>query len=112
MLDIKYIKENIEAVRTNCENRGVQVDLDALLNDVDVVGVGAHGMEQHGLLDSGKSMDVFDDIRAPDQGPQNAREVVEHRRVDSAELVVQCLRGTDRSPHASPNGSVPCCWRS
>lgn len=31
MLDIKYIRENIDAVRTNCSNRGVSIDLDGLL---------------------------------------------------------------------------------
>lgn len=31
MLDIKWIRENKEKVFTNCQNRGVRVDLDALL---------------------------------------------------------------------------------
>lgn len=31
MLDIKFIRENIDAVRENVKNRGVSVDLDALL---------------------------------------------------------------------------------
>ena len=31
MLDIKFIRENQDAVRKNCENRGVKCDIDALL---------------------------------------------------------------------------------
>ncbi|TAN32964.1 serine--tRNA ligase [Patescibacteria group bacterium] len=31
MLDIKYIRENAEAVKENCANRGVAADIDALL---------------------------------------------------------------------------------
>ena len=31
MLDRKFILENLEAVKTNCANRGVQVDVDALV---------------------------------------------------------------------------------
>ncbi len=31
MLDIKFIRENSEAVKKNCENRGIKCDIDALL---------------------------------------------------------------------------------
>jgi seryl-tRNA synthetase len=31
MLDIKYIRENVEEVRQNCKNRGLKVDIDKLL---------------------------------------------------------------------------------
>jgi seryl-tRNA synthetase len=31
MLDIAYIRENIDAVRTNCKNRGVVADIDAVV---------------------------------------------------------------------------------
>jgi seryl-tRNA synthetase len=31
MLDIKFIRDNLELVKQNCKNRHVKVDLDALL---------------------------------------------------------------------------------
>ena len=31
MLDIKYIREHAEEVKKNCENRGIKVDVDRLL---------------------------------------------------------------------------------
>lgn len=31
MLDIKFVRENLDAVKTNCANRGVKVDMDRLL---------------------------------------------------------------------------------
>ena len=31
MLDLHYIRENLDLVRQNCRNRGVEVDLDALV---------------------------------------------------------------------------------
>jgi len=32
MLDIKFIRENVELVKENCKNRNVSVDIDRLLS--------------------------------------------------------------------------------
>lgn len=35
MLDLRYIRENAEAVKKNCENRGVEADVDLVVELAD-----------------------------------------------------------------------------